>query len=203
MAEHSSTPEHDTAPKSGIDRRSALKKVAVGGAVAWSAPALLSSTASAVDEGYCTPKCYPSPDVSFDANSTLYCPDNGQKWVEVSFTIGGSTCPCGNEGRTLELLLVTVVSGNAEFKLSTFDPATGSGTLVFGGRGNGALSNGTYTAGAIFRTTCIDRDGTPIALSCRQTFSFGFSPSSGPCSAGENVGSVTEGTLTCDPAVCG
>jgi len=42
-----------------IDRRKALQKAAVAGAVAWSAPLILSETAHA-QPGVCTPKCRPA-----------------------------------------------------------------------------------------------------------------------------------------------
>jgi hypothetical protein len=185
----------------GVDRRAALKKVAIGGAVAWTAPTLLSTRVSAQTAPGCTPKCYPTPDITLNGTSFLYCNTNGQKWVRIQFTVGGDTCPCGNAGRELAIVLVTV-SGNGTLKSTIFDPATGVGSLIIGGPGQGALSNGSYNVGVRFRTTCLDRDSDPIDQFCTGTFSFTFSPGNGSCSVDENVGTVTPGGVTCEPPIC-
>ena len=55
----------------GIDRRSALKKAAVAGAIAWTAPAILSSHVHATDfipGTMCTARCLPTGTISVVGN---------------------------------------------------------------------------------------------------------------------------------------
>jgi hypothetical protein len=179
----------------GVDRRAALKKVAIGGAVAWTAPTLLSSTASA-QVPFCTPKCEPTPAIFVNIVAALYCNTNGAKWVQIRFGLNGVTCPCGGSGDPV-LVLATVSGGNATVK-----PESTFGTIIIGGPGNGALGNGSYDGSIRFQTSCVDRDGDTIVRFCTYTYSFTFSPGDGPCSQGTNVGAVTPGTLTCDAPIC-
>lgn len=106
--------------KSGIDRRSALKKAAVAGAVAWSAPTVLSSRVQAVDfvpGTTCTAKCSPTGEVGIVGTAVgCGCGPGAPGGQPVTGRITGGptvvstlTCSCGG---TAKALLCTPSSGD-------------------------------------------------------------------------------------------
>lgn len=194
MADDTRSPAVDTTPTGGIDRRSALKKAAVGGAVAWSAPTLLSSTAAAqTPGGFCTPKCYPvqtTPGVT----GCTYCiggPTQFRQAAGLTFSSGsGATCPCGGTPT------VSIVSNNLVFRSTSgsgplFVGVISGDYLVVGSASGGVLPNGTYisVSGSLDATTsCVDRDGDTITTVCQYVLSFSFQPNSGACNQVSSVG---------------
>jgi hypothetical protein len=75
----------------GIDRRSAIKKAAVAGALVWATPVILSGTAYA---GVFTPKCVPPTPTSGTTASTPQCNDDVDLSGDITITLA-TTCPCG------------------------------------------------------------------------------------------------------------
>lgn len=191
MSEIETTAETESAP-GGIDRRAALKKVAVGGAVAWTAPTLLSSKVSAqTPGGFCTPKCFPTQAAPAVTGCT-YCigiPDTNQfrQAAGLTFAEGsGAGCPCGGDP------VVNIEANNLIFRsLGGGGRPTGpeyaaviSGGYLVVGAGGGVLSSGTYlsTGGSLdVTTTCVDRDGDLIQTTCAYLVEFTFQPNSGAC----------------------
>ena len=112
-------------PKGGIlsdpmDRRSALKKAAAAGAIAWTAPMILSSTAHAVNvgNGVCTPKCaIPSFTATISARDAC---DGEEAAIQASIgtankiailvfdiapTVPVTVCPCDANAPLVEVYL--------------------------------------------------------------------------------------------------
>jgi hypothetical protein len=193
---------------SGIDRRSALKKAAIAGTVAWTAPAILSETAHAVDlVGACTAKCAPNPTISVSPTTGLVCNTNGAKWAQLTFSVSGIVCPCGAGGAASSFLGANVTPNPAEVKSIQYNAQTNIGTVIIGGSGQGALGNGTYQAAINFCVQCNDRSNPPDIISrrCTTVVQFTFQPADGPCSQAANVGAATlQGTVCVAPecAIC-
>lgn len=110
-----------------IDRRSALKKVAIGGAIAWSAPTLMSSRASASEVAFCTPKCFYTSSITISGTvKWLGCDSNppGQQGMFFEVNLGEASatasCPCGTQGG-----VVSVVSPSGSQQ--GYVPAPGNG----------------------------------------------------------------------------
>lgn len=199
MADRTSSATPETTPTGGIDRRSALKKAAIGGAVAWTAPTLLSSKASAqTSGGFCTPKCYPTQAAPAVTGCT-YCigiPDTNQfrQAAGLTFAEGsGAGCPCGGDPQ------VTVVANGLVFRSVGGSGPTGpefvgvifGEYLVVGSASGGVLSQGTYlsTSGTLDVTTsCVDRDGDTITTTCSYILEFTFQPNSGACNQVSSTG---------------
>lgn len=187
-----------------VDRRSALKKAAAAGTIVWAAPTVLSSTAHAAEfipGTPCTLKCTPDPVINFGADVTLDCQTNGAKWALLTFSVGSAGCPCAAGGSVVSLGS-GVSPQPSEIKETTFDPASGTGTILIGGSGQGALGNGTYLAFFFFCVQCDDRSGDTLRRSCQTGVSFTFQPANGPCSQDANVGAAILQGTTCDPPEC-
>lgn len=146
---------------SGIDRRSALKKVAAAGAIAWVAPSIISNTAHAVDflPGGCTEKCAPQVELDqvLGIGTLLFLecdPDSppGQQAVRVRVTAfeaaGGSSaaCPCGGTP--------TIEAGDG-------GPIVGQEFDAIYRPGNGLL-----TFPVPITISCTDRSGNKISAIC-------------------------------------
>jgi hypothetical protein len=131
----------------GLDRRSALKKAAVAGAVAWTAPTILSHTAHAAPGEGCTPKCLPAGTPQFVTNPIDTCGGTYVVRFPLQLTGGSVTCPCG--GAPIARVLTATTLG----ALST--------TIA----GNVVVVSFTRRARGAFRTnisveaTCVDRSG--------------------------------------------
>ena len=76
------------------DRRNVLKKAATLGAIAWTAPVVLSFPASAA--AACTPKCLPVGTPHLTASTIDVCLNHAYRvTVTLTVTPGSVTCPCG------------------------------------------------------------------------------------------------------------
>ena len=183
---------------SSMKRRDFLTKAAAAGAIAWTAPVILSRPAFAADGGGGTPNCRPTVGISC---LSYFCAQ-GNKFFP-GFNATTSSCPCSHTvppQRPLACIKITNVSqcdgknifayGNGtdcsplqghptvpDVHLSTgnwecFDPTQ----PVFWGlarSGNGAIPNlasctFTFRLG-IWAGSCPDRDSTDDAFTC-QTF---------------------------------
>jgi hypothetical protein len=190
---------------SGIDRRSALKKAAIAGTVAWTAPMILSETAHAVDlVGACTAKCAPNPTINVSPSTALICNTNGAKWAQLTFSVAGIVCPCAAGGAGSSFLGANVSPQPAEVKSVLYNAQTNVGAVVIGGSGQGALGNGTYQAAINFCVQCNDRSNPPDVISrrCTTLVQFTFQPANGPCSQAANVGTATLQGTTCLAPEC-
>lgn len=190
---------------SGIDRRSALKKAAIAGTVAWTAPVILSETAHAVDLiGACTAKCAPNPTFTLQPTTGLICNSNGAKWAGLTFSVPLPVCPCGAGGGSATVLGASVTPQPAEVKSVQFDQQTNTGLITIGGQGQGALGNGSYQAAINFCVQCNDRSNPPDVISrrCTTVVNFTFQPADGPCSTQANVGAATLQGTVCQAADC-
>ena len=132
--------------RSGFDRRSALKKAAAAGTIAWTAPTILSETAHAVQilPGGCTAKCTPNPTIDVTPTTFLFCTRGGAKWARLTFSVAGIVCPCQTGGARATFLFGNAEPNPADVKLVSYDPATNEGEIIIGGMGQGALGNGSY-----------------------------------------------------------
>lgn len=117
-----------------LDRRSVLKKAAVGGAVAWTAPMIASSTASA-SSGIATPKCAPFEpracisfiDGTLPGTEAINCGQFemmsmaplARPLIDVCGCTGGPTCPNANGNSPVEGCLgvpaVVTLTNSADF----------------------------------------------------------------------------------------
>jgi hypothetical protein len=161
---------------SGFNRRSALKKAAVAGAVVWTAPVLLSDSAQAVQllPGGCTAKCAPIVDAVdlVVTGSKGACDDTapGQVIREfniTSVTLGAASgsCPCGGAEAVV-----------------TFTPETITYIDPLGNQGNRTDVN----VGSVSVTFgCTDRVGNTIETTCEAQILASFS---GSC---QGVGNTT------------
>ncbi len=173
-------PDHEpeSAGRPGIDRRAALKKAAAAGAVAWTAPIVLSSTASA--QVVCTLACAPTVATTVTGTATSQpCVAGippGQQPILFVITIntgGGATCPCGGNPTFLVVpSIVTAVQNQPGTSTRTF-PVT-------------------------ITVTCRDENGRPVSRVCTATGTFTFS---GNCQSAQ-VRPVTFSDVTCGPPVC-
>jgi hypothetical protein len=168
----------------GIDRRSALKKVAIGGAVAWTAPMVMSSRVSAQEA--CTGKCAPVGGVTISATVTIAeCDPNeepgGQpiNGVITSITAEPDSCGCGG---TPTVTLVTP-SLNDVFQIR---PNPGNEAADFS---------------VDVTITCLDRQGREVSQSCSVTFTDVGNP--GNCEARGGDQEFYSGAASCGPAFCG
>jgi hypothetical protein len=148
----------DDTRRTGIDRRSALKKAAVAGTVAWTAPTILSSKTHAVEfiDG-CTAKCQPNNQatVSFtvEVEPCIAGTPPGQQVVRGVVTQEGSAgqpCPCSQ--------------GNIQI----VNPTPGQIVPLAPNPGNwdGVLSVGV-------NIICFDRAGNEIIVNCNFTVQLG------------------------------
>ena len=206
----------DASPSSGMDRRSALKKVAVGGAIAWTAPTVLSSKASAAPGGFCTPKCFPGQSAP-NVTGCTYCvevrPGQFRQAAGLTFADGsGGFCPCGGTPTVsfdVNNLVFQSLGGGGPTGPVFVGFDDGNGYLVV--FGNGVLGQGTYISidGSLDVTTsCTDRDGDVITTKCAYIVQFTFQPDGGSCNqvagAGcrSQVSSISNVQFTLAPAGC-
>ena len=150
MSEHEST-------GSTFDRRSALKKAAVAGAVAWTAPVVLSSGASAMD-GTCTPKCLPAVGSSLTWAGTG-C--QGNSVLTLQYRYSTPTCPCGGDA----------VLGALQLS-STAGTATESGGIVTVTIASFSIPS-EFTLTVVQAASCSDRADDPCASTCTTVYTMG------------------------------
>ena len=199
--------EVETESVTGFDRRSMLKKGAVAGTIAWSAPTLLSSRALAGTGSPCTPKCGPSPS-SGSLDVAVYCTEgSGAKWAQVWLNTVATTCPCDSANATVTSALSSWQgSPTPVVFLQGIDTSGGVNDgkqfFILKGPGEGALGQGTYTGTYTVTSSCTDRDGDVLTQTCIFGLSFLFQPDSGSC---EGASSITAGIFVaegCGPIAC-
>lgn len=113
-------------PRTGLDRRSALKKAAAAGAIAWTAPTILSNDAHAQTPGTCTPKCLPIGAGTGLARASATCSGQGVNrtitlLVDLS-AVQTFTCPCGGDA--------TVISTSCTSNVGTCSVGDGGSITV-------------------------------------------------------------------------
>lgn len=102
-------------PLGSLQRRDFLVKAAAAGALAWTAPVILSRPAHAVDGGGGTPNCRPT----FTLDCTIYDCEGGMKAFP-GFIISPNplTCPCDEDvppQRAVTCIKITPLPGNPSF----------------------------------------------------------------------------------------
>jgi hypothetical protein len=200
-----------------IDRRSALKKAAAAGAIAWTAPMIISSTAHAAST-VCTPKCA-HPQVQLEAEAIDSCEENipGEVPANVNKIIlfklklpAGSTCDCDEAPPEVILGKVPVqwdkLSPNAatcsftQFQYQGVNtPSQGANSFaLYKVAGGGADASGWYVPNGplCVAIKCLDADGTPIYRVCTVTICFKYQPSQAPCNTTYVVETRT-GSISC------
>ncbi len=180
MSVHDGTDRHDR-----LNRRAALTKVAAGGAVAWSAPTILSSRALAVDVSACTARCAPfdttGVTVSISVEIEPCTPGSpGQEPVFGTITqtaSSGAPCPCSPS-------IIRIVS-----------PQPGVVEQLSPGPGNW---DGTIPIVAVIE--CVGEDGELIVRTCGALGDIG---ASGNCSALGGQTYIDDTILlNCNPPRC-
>lgn len=169
----------------GLDRRSALKKAAVAGAVAWTAPTILSSTAHAAPGEGCTPKCLPAGTPQFSTTPIATCGGTYLVRFPLVLTGGTVTCPCGGTPTA------TVVSATTLGALNT----TIAGNVVVVSFVRAA--RGSFTTNIGVEATCVDRSGDACESGvCTGTISYTIIGNPGNDCARNNVVG-TNVSITC------
>ena len=209
------TEQTDVTPK-GIDRRSALKKAAVGGAIAWTVPTVLSSTASALTGTTCTPKCSPVTAATIGLTAYVYCinGDPGQKalFIYASTPGGGFSCPCGGPADLFLAVSDTwdrhagsctgTVTGNVGAKTcfgsSVGAPFAGEGICLQANAG--AVGNSYFTGRILAQIFCTDRSGDQIFANCVYSACVQYNPGTSNCTG--TVSSVGTATKVSCPESC-
>lgn len=169
----------------GIDRRDALRKVAVGGAVAWTAPMLIDSRAVAQDVTACSIPCAP-----YDTSN-----------VTISLSVEIEPCGEGNAGSQAVFGTVTQTGSTgapcpcSPSLVSIVTPLPGVVAQLSPGPGNW---DGTFPLAVVI--DCEDVNGQPIRRFCVATASIG---ASGNCeSLGGNTYTDDTVLLNCNPPNC-
>jgi hypothetical protein len=171
------TDQSDLTP-TGIDRRAALKRVAVAGAGAWAAPVVMSNRVSAQEA--CTPKCAPVGGVLISATVLISPCGPGApgtqpvRGVITSITAQAGSCGCGGTP-TVDLI----------------DPEPGGTLQIRPSPGNQAANFTVKVA-----VTCLDRRGRPVTVFCSVTFTDVGNPGNCQARGGESYDYSA-------PAACG
>jgi len=210
--------EVENATGEGLDRRSVLKKAAIAGTVAWTAPVILSNTAFA--DVVCTPKCAHAA-VTFSAVGQDACttpiPEvpSGNKIILFQLLIpSGTVCPCDPNDPV-------VIVGSVPLSWDKYSPQTdgcpafkteyakgiktpSQGPNAFALYKNGALGSGVYVpnGGLCVSIKCLDTDGTPVYRKCTLSVCFLYSPEHAVCDTNFSVQTRVGGTscvIACDP----
>jgi hypothetical protein len=195
-----------------MDRRSALKKAAAAGAIAWTAPMILSSTAHAdhdpAGNGVCTPSCAPgafTPTFSGRDGGTgqpgcdndraaFGVPGNANKFGVFKVGAPGAvSCPCSD---VLSQVVISFPPGTVWSKSNTecapfaepiyaetyFDPNQPD---LFAVAKTGAIGNGWYTPNnpICVSVGCPDEvGGDMVYRTCQFNISFYYDPNFAICS---------------------
>ncbi len=175
----------DATPRTGLDRRSALKKAAAAGAVAWTAPTILSETAHAVDfinGSTCTAKCAPPTPPSVTGTITyIDCAQGippGQQPVRANITEISASAECPCDGTNVEVI---APPQNVEVR-----PRPGN------------ISQGLFNFAVEIR--CSDRSGDVIVRQCTGTAIAANKP--GSCQGAAGTTSTFAGLLSCEAPTC-
>ena len=112
----------------GLDRRSLLRKAAVAGAVAWTAPMVVSSPAGA-QATLCTPKC------ASTGGTFVGLIGGSRSSVVINVSASNVSCPCGSfagicvqAGTFIGPTTSTTAVGNKQVTV-TFSPSAGDRDL--------------------------------------------------------------------------
>lgn len=170
-----------------VDRRQAVKRAAVAGAVVWSAPVVLSSRAQAMD-GTCTPKCFPVAGQATLPRITGTCEPRPRRGTIVLSNVNPApvSCPCGGDA-VLGQLQVTSSAGAAAVNGTTV-------TIFF-------LTGfpSTFEVTATQTASCNDRADDPCESTCTTVYrvSVGFSNNgNGNCNGFSQTVSVSSSTCS-------
>lgn len=188
-----------------MDRRDALKKLAATGAIAASAPAILSSTVFA-DGGTvnCQPLSFPT-DITASVAATAVDGrrNSGKDYVNVVATVVAPNCPTGYNTRTVQYYW-TVTGGTAQVHDGgnttniSGQWGTVSSVRIANSGSADTLSAGSYTVALQYRVTC--SNGTRKCWKCvgyNVTFTFANNP--GRFTLGPNESTIT--SANCDTSV--
>jgi len=193
--------------KTGFNRRAALKKAAVGGAIVWAAPTILSSRASAVPPP-CTPKCCPATEGAFPVIAFEACPSgsSGRKAFYVQSVNPGTvfSCPCSG---TPENIVVTTdptswtrhgspLNPDGTCTVGNFPPGVnittglvgGVQSIIFDKPSGGAIPQGCYRGDFTVSADCTDRTGDVCRRTCIFSANITYIPDAGSCDAAGTVG---------------
>jgi hypothetical protein len=176
----------------GMDRRAALRRAAVAGAITWAAPAVLSTTVHAQAVG-CTQKCLPVASPQSSPTASVTCGGNGNnRRVDVSVPILTSIlCPCNGDDPIIAL------DGNPESNWpgSTIEVVQGSVVVVQ----LGDVARPPLEVNILITATCTDRDPADggCVRTCQTTVTVPVSlQNSGNCN-GLNFSPTASVTTTC------
>lgn len=202
----------------GVDRRKALKRIAAGGAVAWTAPTLLSSKAHAVEfiPGGCTAKCTPiiAPPSASGVSASVCCGATiVNRFVRATYAIVPN-CPCSPlvaaritnsvatytgpiTGTVTNMEIVTNANSGSSVDLCLRLPAS----II---NPTGSVPPGTISIRHTYIAFCQDRAGRTIDRNCTAVdVAFSWNPGFAACGAAGGVSGVTSSvggcTDTCIP----
>ena len=185
--------EHDR--NGGIDRRAALKKGVAAGAIAWSAPAILSQAAGAQAPGLCTPKCLPAGSGQGTALASATCAGRGVRrviTVDVDLSaVQTFTCPCGGDA--------TVISSSCSSNAGTCTVGPGGSITV---EAAGRLFTGVFSLRVTLTQTASCPDRSPEDGNCTATCTTLVQvdvpvPDRGNCNGFPNTGLVANVVTSC------
>ncbi len=195
MAEPGQTSTDDQA---GVDRRRMLRDAVAVGAVAWTAPQLISSSAHAAN-GICTAKCAAVPTVCFQYLRTSR-PGPCTTWVMNGMTLMSNQCPCSSTRQVGCLILppqLVFGSGNQGFTVAV-NTTTGAFTAS-GLPADGNLS-WTATTSITARAACPDRAGGDLVwTTCRYVLTIGKDGCDRTLSLAKTCDPVSTSCLESDP----
>jgi len=112
---------------SSMKRRDFLTKAAAAGAIAWSAPVILSRAAYAVEGGEGTPKCRPTVKVC----CTRYFCNQGNKYFP-GLAVVVSNCPCFPGTCSTTCVKIVNITSSSGASVQAYGPGTTCGPLSGG-----------------------------------------------------------------------
>jgi hypothetical protein len=205
------SPEHrnaSTTPSTRqTDRRSLLAKAAATGAIAWTAPAIVSERALARSTA-CTPKCAPA-DFSLQFDVETYCPGGGRKWALLRAVVSESTCPCTSNSTSRICVAPPGYwsKDGATDGIAVVPPGVRRNEFVVKkASGEGSLGDGLWTAEGSFSVAqgCLDRSGAVVWKVCEYSrVGFEFEPGGGSCAEGRGAGGSGRAQPVRCSIVCG
>jgi hypothetical protein len=189
-----------------VDRREALKKMAVGGVTVIGASSVMSNMAFA-DGGSanCQPQGFPT-DITGSVTITEVINDNNRDRFNINAAITPPACPAGFAPNSSPQYFWTVTGGTAVAN-DNMGPVSGSwvmnnGVRIVDSGSNTILSTGSYTVRLEYRYVC--SDGSRNCWRCvGWQISFDWTNIDGP-GGGFNMGiptATTVGSPNCDSVV--
>ena len=159
------------------------------GTIAWTAPIILSSTASAGSLGACTPKCVPQfgSGTALTVSQLCFDPDPGDIVQIVGTPV--HSCPCGVGFGVFE---IAARGWDSSLRVSNQTP-----TEIFIDSPDTLPPGTTYNGFIDYTATCFDRQQN--AIQTVSTFAVSFTTLTDPCTGGfETTIAASEGTVS-DP----